>query len=283
MNARIFREELMERLSPTHGEAESEAIQRVIVDHLKRTDKITSNTETNWPEPTAERARWILSKLLQGHPLQYVLQKSWFDGVAFYVNESVLIPRPETEELLDWIKKDHQHQTSPKQILDIGTGSGILAISLKKAFPTAEVTAIDVSSSALQVAQKNAAHLQADLRFIELDFMLADRKEELPVFDLIISNPPYIALSEKETMAAHVLEHEPWEALFVPDEDPLCFYRSIAEFGSDHVSPGGKIYVEVHEDRAEATRQIFDTMGYDTEIRLDMQGKKRMIRASKAS
>jgi len=281
VNTRTFRESFIEQLSTLHGESEAAAILRTVLDYLKRHDTLPNDSETLWPPATEEKANSILQRLWSGIPVQYVLSESWFDGSLFYVDGSVLIPRPETEELLDWIKKDWAQLEAPGNILDIGTGSGILAICLKRAFPAADVTAIDISPAALKTAQINADRMSVNVSFCQLNFSDPASQKMLTTFDLIVSNPPYIAPQEKEKMSATVLEHEPWLALFTPNEDPLYFYRSIADFGITHLAPGGKIYVEVHEDRAKETGSIFERMEYSITIRKDMQGKSRMIRALK--
>ena len=251
----------------------------MVADFLLRKASAPTNLQQAWTPDTQIMAESIQSKLCAGVPIQYVLQESWFDARAFYVDESVLIPRPETEELLDWIKTDQETYPLPRQILEIGTGSGILAISLKKAFPNATVTAIDIEEKALDVARQNAHTFQEPVQFEPMDFTDTQCWGRLPMTDLMVSNPPYIPLSEKNTLAEHVVHHEPHRALFVPADDPLLFYRLIAEFGKDKLIPAGRIYVELHEDRAEATKNLFEKMGYEATIRLDMQGKKRMLRA----
>ncbi len=283
MDTRKFRAAYFEKLIPLHGESESAAMLHIVLDYLKRHHNLPIDSETMWPPATEEKASNILKQLIKGAPVQYVLNESWFDGALFFVDESVLIPRPETEELFDWIKTDWVQRDAPRNILDIGTGSGILAISLKRTYPATSVTAIDISAAALQTAQKNAVRLSTDVLFRQLDFSDPAAQETLPTYELIVSNPPYIDPREKDHMAANVLEYEPWVALFSPTEDPLYFYRAIANFGSTHLLPGGMIYAELHEDRALETGNLFEKMGYIVTVRTDMQGKQRMIRATKWS
>lgn len=256
-------------------------MQRMVADFLYRKASAPSDPEQTWTTDTASKAEAIRSKLISGVPIQYVLHESWFDGNAFYVDESVLIPRPETEELLDWIKKDLTRNSTPNQILEIGTGSGILAVSLKKAFPHASVLAIDVDERALRIAQKNAQELEAQIAFLKLDFTDEQTWDQLPNCDLLVSNPPYIPLSEKRFLPDHVVLHEPHLALFTPTEDPLLFYRLIATYGRNKLSASGRIYVELHEEQFQPTQTLFEQLGYWVTIRTDMQGKKRMLRAMK--
>ncbi len=279
MNASTFLSELKNALIPRYGESESDVMQRMVSDFLHRKAFAPADPNHAWTPDIEMLAVLIRSKLCTGVPIQYVLQESWFDGRAFYVDESVLIPRPETEELLDWIKKDTAAHPLPNNILEIGTGSGILAISLKKAFPTTTVTAIDIEEKALNVARKNAHTFQETVQFEQMDFTDKNSWHRLSMADLIVSNPPYIPWSERHTLSDHVLSHEPHRALFVPAEDPLLFYRLIAELGRDKLMSAGRIFLEMHENRAEATKNLFEQMGYQATIQLDMQGKKRMLRA----
>lgn len=218
-------------------------------------------------------------RLMQYEPVQYVLNESWFYGLKFYVDKTVLIPRPETEELVDWIITDCKSQLSAFKILDIGSGSGCIPISLKKKIQNAEVWSCDVSPAALEVAKKNAATLGTDVNFIQLDFLDKQQWEQLPSFDIIVSNPPYVPEKDKQQMHSNVLNYEPATALFVPDNDPLVFYNAIAEFGKTHLNKSGHIYTEIHESLGEATMNIFQSAGYMAELKKDMQQKDRMIKS----
>ena len=221
-----------------------------------------------------------LPDLLRHRPVQYVLGESWFHGLRLYVNENVLIPRPETEELVDWIISEHQQQQQLR-ILDIGTGSGCIPIALKLALPQATVYSCDVSAGALEVAKQNAADLEADIHFIQQNILDASLWEQLPEVDLIVSNPPYIPEHNKETMHANVLEHEPHLALFVSNGDPLTFYRAIAELSVIKLKDDGAVYAEIHEDLGAATLALFQEKGFGrVTLRHDMQEKDRMIRAA---
>ena len=214
------------------------------------------------------------AELAKGMPVQYVIGSTLFMGRPFEVNPAVLIPRPETEELVRWIIDEEQ----PQSTLDVGTGSGCIAISTKLGLPQAALSAVDVSEAALAVAKKNALNLNAAIHFERLDFLDFAARGTLPSFDVIVSNPPYIPLTERATLHANVRDHEPATALFVPDNDALLFYRAIAQFGLTHLNAGGSIYCELHQDYAAATADLFNACGYGkTNLRRDMHGAWRML------
>ncbi len=225
-----------------------------------------------------------LQQLLAHKPVQYVLQEAWFYKMKFYVDENVLIPRPETEELVEWIVNDANEKTSnskPTNIIDIGTGSGCIAISLKKELKNANVTAIDTSKKALEVAQKNSSELNAEVNFIEMNFLKEEDWKSLKKYDVIVSNPPYIPLKEKEKLAKNVTEYEPALALFVENYDSYIFYKKTIEFSKTHLESAGKIYVEVHEDYAREVKKIFEDSGLKSDIKKDIYGKERIVKARK--
>ncbi|HEY1019063.1 MAG TPA: peptide chain release factor N(5)-glutamine methyltransferase [Sediminibacterium sp.] len=255
------------------------------------------------------RLAQILAELQSHRPIQYVLGEAWFAGMKFFVNEAVLIPRPETEELVEWIVNDtlnaerltrnaeqgtesseyrisntelitKNKEQKTKNLLDIGTGSGCIPISLAKKLPHWAVSTIDVSETALKVARKNAIDLQADVLFKQTDFLDELQWPRLPVVDLIVSNPPYIKVAEQDNMARHVLDFEPSLALFVPDDDALLFYRKIALFGKTHLHEGGVVFVEINEALGKETVALFEQQGYTVTLRKDLQGKDRMIKAT---
>lgn len=224
----------------------------------------------------------ILPQLLTGRPFQYVLGKAWFYGLTLSVNESVLIPRPETEELVDRIVQslkveDRQNPT----IIDIGTGSGCIALALKKALPQAKVYALDVSGKALSVARQNAKALNLEINFVQADILEWELVTDPELrFDVVVSNPPYITPGEKEKMELHVLDFEPDLALFVPEESPLLFYQYIADFARHHLWPGGKLYFEINKVYGLEIKELLKKMGYkEVKIVQDMQGADRMIEA----
>ncbi|MDQ6890544.1 MAG: peptide chain release factor N(5)-glutamine methyltransferase [Bacteroidota bacterium] len=229
------------------------------------------------------------NELLLHKPIQYVLNEAWFYKRKFFVNEHVLIPRPETEELVSWMIVDIKNTKDilPEQdatvaglrILDIGTGSGCIAISVKKELNNIDVIALDVNEQALAVAKKNADHLQAKIDFVCNNFLDEATWNSFGQYDVIVSNPPYIPENEKKILSKNVTDFEPGIALFVPDNDPFIFYKKIAKFAQVHLNPSGKIYMEVHENYANKVLQIFKESNFKTEIREDIYGKQRMLKA----
>lgn len=213
-------------------------------------------------------------------PIQYILGETEFFGISLKVDPSVLIPRPETEELVHWIVSDWQH-TSPN-ILDMGTGSGAIAIALAKNLPAANVFALDISLQAITVAQENAINSFVNIHFMQHDMLQLPTHIKGAPFDLVVSNPPYVRNSEKELMDANVLEFEPDGALFVPDDNPLLFYEAIAKFAQLHLKPNGTIYCEINEAFGSQTETLFKEHGYsNVEVRKDINGKERMLKARK--
>lgn len=252
-------------------------------------EKITGSTKTermlykNSPLTNDEENQLLnfSERLMQHEPVQYVLNESWFCGLKFYVNKNVLIPRPETEELVNWIISNNKLPVNELKILDIGCGSGCIPVALKKRMQRAEVWACDISVDALAIAKKNAAALDADIKFIELDFLDKEKWDQLPGFDIVISNPPYVPEKDKKQMRPNVLQYEPATALFVPDNDPLVFYKAIAAFGKTHLNKSGSIYTEIHEDLGEAVIAVFQEAGYVSELKKDMQQKDRMVKSGR--
>ncbi|PWD99328.1 peptide chain release factor N(5)-glutamine methyltransferase [Marinilabilia rubra] len=221
-----------------------------------------------------------LERLKNHEPIQYIIGKTEFYGLPFNVNSSVLVPRPETEELVEWILHSID-PNKPLKILDIGTGSGCIAISLAKNLPQAKVTAWDISEEALQTAARNAGHNQVELNF-EQKNILTTNPSENNRFDIIVSNPPYVMNSEKEQMHNNVLDYEPHLALFVEDDDALLFYRKITEFAAESLSSGGMLFFEINRAFGEATKKLVESYGFrNTELRKDLSGNHRMIKAYK--
>jgi release factor glutamine methyltransferase len=223
----------------------------------------------------------ITDRLLDQEPIQYVLGQADFCGRTFMVNEHVLIPRPETEELCRWINS--QDACPRVRLLDIGTGSGCIAITLAAMYPKAEVTAWDISPEALEVARENAKRTHVHVSFEQVDALNLPHSSFLTShFSLIVSNPPYICNKERACMEANVLEHEPHTALFVPDDDPLLFYRAIAQYGQTALEPRGWLYFEINPLYAQPLYDMLRMMSYhDIELNLDQYGKQRMIRAKR--
>lgn len=233
-----------------------------------------------WYEFDEQKSRFIfqLQALKSLQPYQYVIGETEFYGLKFFVNSNVLIPRPETEELVEWILADNPNFSG--KIIDIGTGSGCIPITLKKNLSQAEIFALDVSSGALEVAQNNAGFHDVAIQFVEQDFLNFD-SSLFGKFDIIVSNPPYIAQSESVEMHPTVLEFEPNSALFVPDAQPLVFYEKIAEFAQNHLNESGKIYIEINQKLGKETEEVFQQVGFKTQLKKDISGNDRMIKVFK--
>jgi release factor glutamine methyltransferase len=223
-------------------------------------------------------------ELLTGKPVQYVLGEAWFAGLCLQVNEHTLIPRPETEELVNlcasWAAINQMQQATLK-IVEVGTGSGCIAIALQKKLQSAQITAVDISTEAINVASANAIANNTSITFKTLDFLDESNWPELGGFDIIISNPPYIADIEKECMAGHVLDFEPHTALFVRDNDPLIFYSAIAKFGKKYLHKDGAVFVEINQALGIQTQGVFEQNNYTTLLKKDLFENDRMIVATK--
>lgn len=273
--------ELWRTLEPLYGNGEARAITDYVLDvcfGLSKADIMCGAVEEMTAEKTAELNK-IFGRLMEGEPVQYVLGRAEFCGRWFSVRPGVLIPRPETEELCAWITADSKASASPK-VLDIGTGSGCIAITLQLDMPESKVTAWDISADALDVARENAQQLGANVNFVKLDALNAKPEGE---WDVIVSNPPYICEKEKKDMAVNVLEHEPHTALFVPDADPLLFYRAITRLAVQTLSKGGRLYFEINPIYADDTCHMMRAEGMTAvELRSDMYGKQRMAKGVKA-
>ena len=221
-----------------------------------------------------------LKELLQHKPVQQITGEAWFYNLKFKVTEHVLIPRPETEELVQWVIHEHATQTGPVLILDIGSGSGCIPVALKKNLPNATITSVDISNEALTFARENAAINNVAVDFLQLDFLNEKEWQRLPAFDIIVSNPPYIPLNEKEKLDKNVTAYEPHIALFVPNQQPLIFYEAITAFAKTHLKADGKVYVETHEGLAKETAEVFSTHFKNATIQKDINGKERMVKAA---
>lgn len=218
------------------------------------------------------------AKLEKFVPLQYVLGYSLFDDLRLSVSPACLIPRPETEEMVSLLFRE---KISYQRILDMGTGSGCIAISLKRRYKEAEVFGVDISDAALKLAAGNAEYNNARVIFLKMDILNPAYNKPMGKFDLIISNPPYVKESEKSQMHNNVLEHEPFDALFVPDSDPLIFYRAIAEYAKRKLETGGRIIMEINEAHGSGTAGIFEGIGFGrVEIVKDMQAKDRFLKVN---
>lgn len=273
--------ELWRTLEPLYGNGEARAVTDYVLDvcfGLSKADIMCGAVEEMTAEKTAELNK-IFGRLTEGEPVQYVLGRAEFSGRWFNVRPGVLIPRPETEELCAWITADSKAADCPK-VLDIGTGSGCIAITLQLNMPESKVTAWDISADALDVARENAQRFGANVNFVKQDALNAKPEGE---WDVIVSNPPYICEKEKKDMAVNVLEHEPHTALFVPDADPLLFYRAITRLAVQTLNKGGRLYFEINPIYADDTCHMMRAEGMTAvELRSDMYGKQRMAKGVKA-
>ncbi len=221
-----------------------------------------------------------LGRLAEGEPLQYITEVAYFYDLRLSVNSAVLIPRPETEELVEWIISDNEGKEG--RILDVGAGSACISLALAKHLPGMQVEGWDISPAALALARKNAADLGLDVKFTEQDLFSYNPGPRAPVYDIIVSNPPYVTTAEALKMEKRVLEHEPALAMFVPDDDPLVFYRALAGLTAGILKPGGSLYVEISIYYGRETYQLFKEAGFEEIVlRQDISGRDRMIKASK--
>jgi release factor glutamine methyltransferase len=279
MNFKELEQEFIKELSSVYQKEESEALLIMVLEYLTGWSrmKVLTHSDLELTALQHSELRQITSALKEGGPIQYLLAEAWFYGLKFKVNSSVLIPRPETEELVHWILADTL-KTKQLRVLDVGTGSGCIAVSLKKMNPLFAVDAMDISADALVVAAENAASNEVGVNFIAHDIKSYESKVK---YDLIVSNPPYIKENERPAMHVNVLLHEPHLALFVTDEDPLIFYRTIAEFAVSNLNTEGQLYFEINEYLSVETSEMLYAKGFKrVELRHDMQGKPRMIRCS---
>lgn len=282
MSIEFAYQQLTQQLEMLYEKREASNIANWVIEHitgLKRMDRIIQKNALLTPSQEIELAEKT-KQLLLAQPVQYVLGEAWFAGNPYFVDASVLIPRPETEELVEWILQDDLNKNF-RHFLDIGTGSGCIPITLKLKKQDAFVLSFDISKEALAIAQKNATELNASVHFLEVDILDETRWHNFPVFDCIVSNPPYIKDSESASMAKHVTDYEPSLALFVRDEDPLLFYRKIALFAQAHLDAQGCIYLEINETLGKEVQALYESLGYTTELRKDLSGRDRMVKAEK--
>jgi len=279
-----FEQRFVDDLSRLYHADEIRQLYYLLVEHRFGWSKTTYllNRQSPLGEEDATWLMFALSELLQAKPIQYILGHVWFMGMKLAVSTAVLIPRPETEELVQLII-NHQSTGASLRIIDIGTGSGCIAIALKKALPQAHVYALDVSDDALCVARRNAESQSAPINFIHADILeweLIFQNEQR--FDIVVSNPPYITAAEQIDMHSNVLEYEPHLALFVRGEAPLLFYEHIGAFASYHLQTGGDLYVEINRNYGEAVVDLFQKKGLEiVKLHQDMQGADRMVHAKK--
>jgi release factor glutamine methyltransferase len=266
-------------LTGLYTEPETEGLIRLIFEAVcgwSFTMQQIRKSEIIGPEEL-DKIKSIVARLKQFEPIQYILGETYFFGLQLKVTPTVLIPRPETEELVDLIIRGNSDGNLT--ILDIGTGSGCIAIALKSRLNKAEISGIDISEKALKIARKNGTLNRLNVQFFQAD-ILNWQKYDWPFFDVIVSNPPYVTKSEKELMHKNVLDFEPSNALFVDDTDPLLFYRTIAQFALEKLNPNGKIYFEINENFGPETKSLLAGFGFtEVDIVTDIHGKNRFVKA----
>ncbi|MCH5228863.1 MAG: peptide chain release factor N(5)-glutamine methyltransferase [Muribaculaceae bacterium] len=271
---------LRKALIPIYGKGETEAIIRLIFYYVKGwkiTDMLIHSREDLSPFVKEEIDK-ILQRLLKNEPIQYIVGEARFHGLDLKIRPGVLIPRPETEELVDIIIDDYKSKEDLK-ILDLCTGSGCIAIALSINLPFSEVTAVDISTEAIEMAKENSTLLKRKINLIKEDIFEWDPKEN---YDIIVSNPPYVMDKEALTMEKNVLDYEPHEALFVRNENPLVFYRRIADIGLNALKDNGRLYFEINPLLADELKEMMKTMGYsDVDLIRDSFGKLRFLRCTR--
>ena len=294
MKIKEYRTYFIQELSPIYDSGEAESFFYLILEEKNQLKRIDLALDPDLMFSAEHIQFWnsILDSLKKEIPIQYLLGKTSFYGLDFEVNPAVLIPRPETEELVEWIIKCNSkiERLKDLKILDIGTGSGCIAISLAKNIAKAEVFAIDVSEKALATANKNAEANQVEVNFIKTDILAINDLEKLPTshfplptyLDIIVSNPPYVRELEKQEIKKNVLDNEPHLALFVEDNDALIFYRKIAELAQKSLSPNGQLFFEINQYLGKEMLELLEKMNFkNIELRKDIYGNDRMIRGTR--
>ncbi|MEI7662810.1 MAG: peptide chain release factor N(5)-glutamine methyltransferase [Bacteroidota bacterium] len=274
--------EFSSKLSGTYGEEEIRQIIYMLFGEYMGWPKTMIHLSWDEQLPADVQAMFAgaLAELCNGKPVQYILGKTWFNGWLLRVDSRVLIPRPETEELCEIIGAVAGSLKHPISILDIGTGSGCIPVDLKKRLPDSHITAIDISSGALVVALENAFDNHCEITFLKADILNGDDRQKLGVFNLIVSNPPYVPEGEKVMMNRNVADFEPALALFVPDDDPLRYYRAITAFSSGHLTRPGYLFFEIHERFGQQISDMVNVSGFsEVEVLRDIHGKERFIKA----
>ena len=277
---KTLQSQLIEKLKSTYGEREASNLSHLLLDHFCSLNRmaVAMNNAVEIASSDLESLARAIEKLLAHEPIQHIMGEVEFYGCKIKTDDRALIPRPETEELVDWIYQENA--LDAPHILDIGTGTGCIPIALKRAIPQAKVNAVDISTEALALAKENAQANDVTIDFAQLDVL----KDVIPFqqLDIIVSNPPYIPIQEKESMESNVVDFEPNLALFVSDEDPLIFYRVIAEQAIQLLNLGGILYFEIHENFGQMLVTLMEEIGFtNVTLKQDLQGKDRMIQAQK--
>ena len=285
MLLKVYKSTFIHELSSLYDEKEIESFFYIILEQFHNKKRIDLALNPEMEMDTLQLLRWetVLSELKKEKPIQYILGETEFYGLRFLVNENTLIPRPETEELVEWIisnseglRQAQSDKSAKLKLLDIGTGSGCIAISLAKNLQNSEVSAIDVSEKALETANKNAQINEVEVNFILKNILETEDLEHQ--FDIIVSNPPYVRNLEKADIKSNVLEFEPHLALFVDDNDALLFYRKIAELAKKNLSENGRLYFEINQYLGKETVELLENLGFkEVILKKDIYGNDRMI------
>lgn len=276
---------ILSRLTPCYPEGEARALARHVLEvrfGVTQTD-ICTGRERAFSLEERQELENIVNRLLRKEPVQYILGQADFCNRTFTVAPGVLIPRPETEELIGWIVREERHTPPPSRALDIGTGSGCIAVTLALELPQTCMTALDISPAALDITRRNAAALHAQVDFRRCDILATEADlPAVPSWDFIVSNPPYICERERREMDDNVLLYEPAQALFVPDQDPLLFYRAIGQYALRTLKEGGRLYVEINRAYGHETSGLFQQLGLrDICLKKDIYGNERMVQCKK--
>lgn len=281
MTIRDAKQAIIAAIEPIYDHREAVNIATILMEELTGLSKMDQflQKQSTFSNDTTSKLNNAVERLSKGEPIQYIIGKAWFMELAFSVNAHTLIPRPETEELVDALIKylksrDYQNV----RILEIGSGSGCIPIAIAKYYPNATITSVDISPDALEVAKINAHHNGVIINWKQLNFLAKQEWDKIGKFDIVISNPPYIRMAEAATMHTNVLAFEPHTALFVEDNDPLVFYKAIFEFCENHLTEKGAVFLEINETLGTETAALFKP-SYRVEVKKDMQGKERMIMA----
>lgn len=270
---------LLSELRQIYTENESDSIVRLIMEHLGYPLNLILRNPDQIPDPSlTKQMSKIIADINKGLPIQYILGETHFCDLRIEVDKRVLIPRPETEEMVEHIKSKGRDRM--RRIIDLGTGSGCIALALKQYFPDADVWGVDISMDALSLAAKNGKKNKLQVRWAKMDMLKQHHRTKMSGFDLVVSNPPYVMDRERRQMARHVRDFEPETALFVPDDDPLVFYRAIASFSRKHLEAVGEVWVEINEQYGRDTARLFEIEGFlNTRVIKDIHHKDRYINA----
>lgn len=278
MRIKLLQDQFILKLTPIYDELEAQQLFLFCLEELEGKSRIDLIMNPDLQTEKTEHWSTTLEQLENQQPIQHIFGKAYFYGYVFEVNAHTLIPRPETEELVEWIIASVPKE-GPLRILDIGTGSGCIGLTLAKELPHSQVTLMDISPEALQVAQRNATQLNVQVKLIEQDILLLDH---LDTFDIIVSNPPYIRHLEKVEIKKNVLDFEPPTALFVEDHDPLIFYKKIAQLAFANLAPQGQLFYEINQYLGSEMVMLLNEIGFlETELRRDFLGNDRMTKSNK--